>query len=107
MSAQRIKLDTAIEREVHRLIKKISEGVYDGVQIYARRNNVPVEPEVLSHLLKTVQVVINEQELKHIDGFHNAIKQQLDDYTGDENPTEAAAPKASSPKTKKTVEAHV
>jgi hypothetical protein len=107
MSAQRVKLDTAIEREVHRLIKNISEGVYDGVQLYARRNNLPVEPELLSHILKTVQIIINEHELKHIDSFHNNIKQQLDDYTGDENPTETPAPKASSPKNKKTAEAQI
>jgi hypothetical protein len=84
MSTQRQQLDTAIEREVHRLIKSISEGVYDGVQLYARRNNLPVDPEVLTHILKTVQIVISEHELKNIDKFHSNIKRNLDDYVGDE-----------------------
>lgn len=83
----RIKLDTKIEQEVHRLIKNISEGVYDKVQLYARKNNVPVEPEVLTHILKTVQIVISEFELKNIDQFHSNIKKELDNYTGEENPT--------------------
>lgn len=89
MSEQRAKLDTTIEREVHRLVKSISEGVYDSVQLYARKNNLPVEPEVLTHILKTVQIVISEYEFKNIDSFHNNIKRQLDDYVGDENPTAA------------------
>ena len=85
----RIKLDTKIEQEVHRLIKNISEGVYDKVQLYARKNNVPVEPEVLTHILKTVQIVISEFELKNIDQFHSNIKKELDNYVGEENPTVA------------------
>lgn len=100
MSQQRAKLDTAIEREVHRLVKSISEGVYDSVQLYARKNNLPVEPEVLTHILKTVQVVISEYELKNMDSFHNNIKRQLDDYVGDENPNTALM-EASVPETKK------
>lgn len=101
MSEQRQKLDTAIEREVHRLIKSISEGVYDGVQLYARKNNVPVDPEVLTRILKTVQIVITEHELKNMDHFHNSIKRQLDDYVGDENPTELVVQSAIDPKKRK------
>jgi len=100
MSEQRAKLDTIIEREVHRLVKSISEGVYDSVQLYARKNNLPVEPEVLTHILKTVQIVISEYELKNIDSFHNNIKRQLDDYVGDENPAPALV-EASVPNSKK------
>lgn len=107
MSEQRLKLDTAIEREVHRLIKTISEGVYDGVQLYARRNNIPVDPEVLTHILKTVQIVISEHELKNMDKFHDNIKHQLDDYVGDENPTDLVAKSATDPKKKKAAVASV
>jgi hypothetical protein len=100
MSQQRAKLDTAIEREVHRLVKSISEGVYDSVQLYARKNNLPVEPEVLTHILKTVQIVISEYELKNMDSFHNGIKRQLDDYVGDDE-TPAALMEVSATETKK------
>lgn len=85
---RRVQLDTKIEQEVHRLVKNISEQMYDKVQLYARKNNVPVDAEVLTHILKTVQVVISEIELNNIDQFHSRIKTVLDDYTGDENPTE-------------------
>jgi len=85
---KRIQLDTKIEQEVHRLIRNISEQTYDKIQIYARKNNVPIDPEVLTHILKTVQIVITEVELNNIDQFHARIKTVLDDYTGEENPTE-------------------
>jgi hypothetical protein len=85
---KRVQLDTKIEQEVHRLVKNISEQMYDKVQLYARKNNLQVDPEVLTHILKTVQVVISEVELNSIDQFHSKIKTVLDDYTGDENPTD-------------------
>lgn len=94
MSDKRVQLDTKIEREVHRLVHAISEGVYDRMQIYVRKNDIPVEPEVLTHLLKTVQVVISEFELKNLDTLHANIKSQLDDYVGDENPIVLAPPLA-------------
>jgi hypothetical protein len=102
MSEQRVKLDTVIEREVHRLVRAISEGMYDGVQLYSRKNNVPVEPEVLTHILKTVQIAISEHELKNIDQFHANIKQHLDEYVGEENPTRLVTEAVTSPKTKKS-----
>jgi len=79
-------LNTAIEREIHKLLKDISEGVYDRLQLYCRKTQVPVEPEVLTHILKTVQVVIGELEFAKVDGFHAAIKKPLDDYAGTNNP---------------------
>jgi len=91
MSDKRVQLDTKIEREVHRLVHAISEGVYDRMQIYVRKNDIPVDPDVLTHLLKTVQVVISEFELKNLDTMHANIKRELDDYVGDENPTVPAS----------------
>jgi len=84
----RVKLDTAIEKEVHKLVHSISEGVYDRVQLQARKQNLPIEPEVLTHILKMVQISITEFEFKNIDRFHANIKQKLDDYVGEENPTD-------------------
>jgi hypothetical protein len=83
----RIQLDTKIEGEVHRLVQGISEGAFDKLQVYVRRNNLPIDLEVLTHLLKTMQVVITELEMNKIDTFHSNIKKELDRYTGDENPT--------------------
>ena len=75
--------------------------MYDKIQLYVRKNNLPVEPEVLTHILKTVQVVISEFELKNIDQFHSNIKKELDSYVGEENPTVAPTSEAMDSSTKK------
>ena len=87
-SEQRAKLDTAIEREVHKFIQGISENLYDRLNIYVRRNEVPIDMDVFNALVKTMQASITEFEMKGIDQFHANIKKELDEYVGEENPTE-------------------
>ena len=87
MSDERAKLDTKIEREVHRLIQRISESTYDKLQVFVRKNNYPVDYDVLTSILNTMKIAITEAEMTNMDSFHNSIKKELDDYTGDENPT--------------------
>lgn len=87
----RVKLDTTIEREIHRFIQGISENVYDRLNIYVRRNDIPIEKEVLDALLSTMKASITEFEMNGLDQFHRNIKRDLDDYVGDENPTEPVA----------------
>ncbi len=101
----RVQLDTKIEREVHRLVQGISEGAFDKLQVYVRRNNLSIDLEVLTHLLKTMQVVITEIEMNQIDTFHSNIKKELDSYTGDENP--AVSQKASGGKAQVTTTTQV
>lgn len=86
-SEQRAKLDTAIEREVHKFIQGISESLYDRLNIYVRRNEVPVDMDVFNALVKTMQASITEFEMKGIDQFHSNVKKELDAYVGEENPT--------------------
>ena len=95
---QRVQLDTKIEREVHRLVQFISEGVYDRLNIYVRRNDIQIDPDVFNALLATVRATITELEMNNIDGFHQAIKTELDAYVGDESP---ATPKPTESTSKK------
>lgn len=95
----RARLDSKIEREVHKLIQGISEGLYDRLNIYVRRNEIPVDLEVLEALLKTMQASITEFEMNGIDQFHQSIKKELDEYVGEENPTETVAERVTSPAT--------
>lgn len=84
----RIKLDTKIEQEVHRLIQSISEGVYDRLNIYVRRNDIPIDMEVFNALLHTTRATITELEMAGLDQFHLNVKRELDTYVGEsENPT--------------------
>ena len=84
---RRVQLDTKIEKEVHKMVQSISEGTYDKLQMYARRNNLPVDYAVLDQLLSAMKVVITEIEMNSMDSFHSNIKKELDTFTGEENPT--------------------
>ena len=95
---QRVQLDTKIEREVHRLVQFISEGVYDRLNIYVRRNDIQIDPDVFSALLATVKATITELEMNNIDSFHQAIKNELDAYVGGEP---ASTPKQTETTSKK------
>lgn len=79
----RVELDTKIEREVHRLVKEISEGTYDRLQMFARRQGLQIDPQTLNVLLGTMQTTIHEFELMNIDRFHQNVKKELDAYVGD------------------------
>lgn len=88
MSA-RVELETAIEKEVHNLVFKISEHVHDFTHLYMRRNNIPVDQEQLKLVLKVVEMAIKDGELRNIDGFHAKIASSLEKEIGVE---ENAAP---------------
>lgn len=76
--SERIKLNTAIEREVHRLVKTISESAYDRLQLQVRKEGLPVEPAILTHILKTMQLVISDIERTNIDKLHESLRPTLD-----------------------------
>lgn len=81
--ASRVELDTKIEREVHKLVKCISEGAYDRLQMFSRKQGLPIDPQTLNVLLGTMQTTIHEFELMNIDQFHQNVKKELDAYVGD------------------------
>lgn len=76
--SNRVKLDTAIEREVHNLIFKIKEHTYDFVHLYVKRNNIPVDENQMKEILKIVEIGIRDGEMKQIDFFHEGIRSVLD-----------------------------
>jgi predicted solute-binding protein len=78
----RVKLETAIEREVHNLVFKISEHVYDFVNLYVRKNNLPIDHDQMKAILQIVKMGVQDGELKQIDFFHRAIKDALERELG-------------------------
>jgi F0F1-type ATP synthase gamma subunit len=76
--SNRTELESSIEREVHKLVSKISDHTYDFVNTYVRRNNVPVEYPQMEEILKIVKMAIADGHLKQVDFFHEGIKSTLD-----------------------------
>jgi hypothetical protein len=84
MSDKRTKLDTAIEREVHKFICEIREHMYDYTHLFCRRNNTGVSHQDLEIILSVAKDGLNDGELSKINNFHDRIKKVLDEYAGEE-----------------------
>ena len=77
----RVVLNTAIEKEVHNLLFRISENVYDFTHLYVRKQDIPIEHAQLEKTLEIVKLAIQESELKMMDDFHSKINNVLNDLT--------------------------
>ena len=93
--ANRTELETAIEREVHKLVFRISEHTYDFVNLYVRRNNLPIDSAQMQEILKIVKIAMQDGELKQIDFFHQGIREALDETTETKEAPFTSAPATS------------
>lgn len=84
----RIKLESNIEREVYKFVRDIKEHMKDFVMIYAMRNNLQVDKEVLQTVLKIADTAVNDGLGSKIEFFKQGISKTLDEVTE----TEAPAP---------------
>lgn len=78
----RHELESAIEKEVHKLMYKVSDHVHDFVNLYVRRNNIPVDNDQMKKILELVKIAIQDGQLKQIDFFHEGIKKVIDESFG-------------------------
>lgn len=82
----RSKLQTSIERSIHKLVDNVAEHTYDFVHIYVRRNHIDLEPNQLKATLEIVKIAIKDGFLTKLDFFNADIQKALDDYTLEESP---------------------
>jgi ribosome-associated toxin RatA of RatAB toxin-antitoxin module len=82
----RSKLQTAIERSIHKLVDEVAEHTYDFVNIYIRRNKIELDPNQLKVTLDIVKIAIKDGFLTKLDFFNANIQKALDDYTLEESP---------------------
>ncbi len=84
----RAKLDSVIEREVHKLIREIAEHTYDFTNLYMRRTQPGVDLQQMESILQAAKLGIADGELSKIPFFHERIKKVLDEVVEEENPTQ-------------------
>lgn len=80
----RTKFDTAIEKEVHRLIRDIREHMYDFTHLYVRRNGIELDRPTMEKVLEIVKLAIDDGELSKIGMFHERMKNVVDEFAGEE-----------------------
>lgn len=77
-SESRLKLDTAIEKELHKLIGRISEHMWDFTHVYLRKNGMEVEKYQLESILNVAKLGIMDGFQRQVNFFHEGIKANLD-----------------------------
>lgn len=92
---KRAKLETDIEKEVYRLITTIKEHMNDFVHIYANRNHLDVDRDLLKGILKIADSAIVDGLGSKMDNFKTGIKKTLDEYTEQEAKYSTLSPKVS------------
>jgi len=84
---KRMKLETRIEREVHKYFNEVKEHMHDFVHIYFLRNKIQVDKEVLDKILTVVRTGLEDGMFGKLDKFKASFAKELDDYTSTKNPS--------------------
>lgn len=81
----RNKLETLIERELHRFFSVVTEHVVDFVHVYVLRNKLDLDRPTLLKTLEIVRVAMTDGFQTKIMGFSEGIKKALDLYTEEQH----------------------
>jgi hypothetical protein len=76
----RLKIETAVEKEVHKYVTRLAEAVYDDTHLFMRRNpNNQLPFEAVDEVLKTVRLCIDNAQLRMMDDFMRRMNATLDE----------------------------
>lgn len=79
MVDKRLKLDTTIEKELHKLVNKVAEHTWDFTHLYLRRNGFEIDKQVLETILNVTKLGIMDGYQRQVSFFHEGIKKALDE----------------------------
>ena len=82
----RARLNTLIEREVHKLMTQVGEHVYDFVHVYAMRNKLELDRPTMLKVLEIVKLAIQDGFQSKIAFFNEGIDKAVEDYTFEQSP---------------------
>lgn len=75
--SKRDKLNTTIERTVHKHVQRIKEATIDFTQLYIRRNNIEVDRPSLAAILDIVSQGIDSEHMNKLDVFMSELDKDL------------------------------
>jgi hypothetical protein len=77
---KKIKLNTAVEKTVHKHMGRVREGVLDFTILYLRRNKIEVDRDSLSKILDVVKLAIDAQHMEKLDLLLKELDASLNDF---------------------------
>lgn len=81
MSANRDKLNTAVEKAIHRHVQRVKESTIDFVHLYVRRNNVELDRPTLARVLEIVSEGLTSEHMNKLDLFMKELDDTLTEYS--------------------------
>lgn len=81
---ERRKLNSLIEKEAFKLVMNVKNHSDSFLQLYSRRNNVKIEPEILNKLIEVVGLAMDDGFGSQVNFFNENVSKALDEYLGDE-----------------------
>jgi hypothetical protein len=91
MSRNRAKLDTAVEKEMYKLVREIKEHTFDFTMLYVRKNNVPVDSNQMKLILEIVDKAIMDGFQRNLDRTMKGLDGALTEFASEENPLPSSA----------------
>lgn len=80
----KMKLLTAVEREMHHVFTMSKENAVDTVMLWVRRNKVGVDEAVLSKIIDLFRTGISDAWMSHIDSANKRLITQVDPLIRDD-----------------------
>lgn len=81
-----LRLNTVVEKALHKLLFQIRENMYDYVHLYIRRNKKDLDHNQVEEVLKIVKLALEEGELTKLPEFIGTISKEVSEFTQLENP---------------------
>lgn len=84
--SDRKKLETAVEREVFKLVRSLKDHTRDFTVLKMRRTGGDYDNETMARVLDTVDQAIMDGFHVHIDRFMKGLDKSLSEFSDEENP---------------------
>jgi len=84
--SDRKKLETAIEKEVFKLLRSVKDHTRDFTVLKIRRQGLEVDGATMAAVLDTVDQAIMDGFHVHIDRFMKGLDKGLSEFSDEENP---------------------
>lgn len=88
MSTEKLSnLRNTFERALFKAIKDSSESAFDKANMYARRKDLPIDPNVLNDVLAAMRASFVSEMTNRLDPLHVVITEEVTKVLEAENPT--------------------
>lgn len=79
---EKIKIKTAIEKELHKVIcVNVKDHIRDFVILTAQRNRMPIERAQVEQLVRVVETAVDDAYHRNVDSFTDKILENAEKYS--------------------------